>query len=232
MEATVYNQKGEKTGMVQLPEAVFNVSWNSDLVHQVVTAMQANARTPIAHTKDRSDVSGGGKKPWRQKGTGRARPGSIRSPIWVGGGVAHGPRNDKNYSQKINKKMRAKALYTTLSQKFRDNEIIFIDDLILQAPKTKEAKQVLLNLAKVKGFETLATKRNNTALIALESNNGDTIRSFQNLGHVLTTLAQDMNPARLLTYKYLIVTNPEKVVAAWTERIRSKKDKKAAKEIK
>jgi len=232
MEATVYNQKGEKTGMVQLPEAVFNVSWNSDLVHQVVTAMQANARTPIAHTKDRSDVSGGGKKPWRQKGTGRARHGSIRSPIWVGGGVAHGPRNDKNYSQKINKKMRAKALYTTLSQKFRDNEIIFIDDLILQAPKTKEAKQVLLNLAKVKGFETLATKRNNTALIALESNNGDTIRSFQNLGHVLTTLAQDMNPARLLTYKYLIVTNPEKVVAAWTERIRSKKDKKAAKEIK
>lgn len=218
--------------MVQLPEAVFNVSWNSDLVHQVVTAMQANARTPIAHTKDRSDVSGGGKKPWRQKGTGRARHGSIRSPIWVGGGVAHGPRNDKNYSQKINKKMRAKALYTTLSQKFRDNEIIFIDDLILQAPKTKEAKQVLLNLAKVKGFETLATKRNNTALIALESNNGDTIRSFQNLGHVLTTLAQDMNPARLLTYKYLIVTNPEKVVAAWTERIRSKKDKKAAKEIK
>lgn len=225
MEAIVYNQKGEKSGTVQLPEAVFNVSWNGDLVHQVVIAMQANARTPVAHTKDRSEVSGGGKKPWRQKGTGRARHGSIRSPIWVGGGVAHGPRNDKNYSQKINKKMRAKALYATLSQKFRDNEILFIDDLALKAAKTREAKQVLLDLAKVTGFETLGTKHNNCALIALPSNNTETVRSFQNLGNVMTTLASDMNPARLLSYKYLIVANPEKAVAVWGERIRRKKDK-------
>lgn len=228
MEAIVYNQKGEKSGTVQLPEAVFNVSWNGDLVHQVVVAMQANARTPVAHTKDRSEVSGGGKKPWRQKGTGRARHGSIRSPIWVGGGVTHGPRNDKNYSQKINKKMRAKALYTALSQKLRDNEIIFIDDLVLKTAKTKEAKQILFDLAKVKGFEMLATKRNNTALIALESNTAETVRGFQNFGHVATTLSSDMNPARLLTYKYLILANPEKAVAVWEERIRSKKSKKSA----
>ena len=222
MEATVYNQKGEKKGVVTLPEAVFGVLWNGDLVHQVMTAMEANARTPIAHTKNRGEVSGGGKKPWRQKGTGRARHGSTRSPIWVGGGVAHGPRNDKNYNQKINKKMRAKALYTALSQKFRDNEILFVDELSLGG-RAKEGKQVLSDLAKVKGFEMLATKETNAALIALDADVVGTTRGFQNFRNVMTMLAMDMNPVRLLTYKYLIVTNPEKSVAAWSARMGGKK---------
>ena len=228
MEATVYNLKGEKSGTVTLPGTVFGVAWNGDLVHQVVTAMQANARTPVAHTKNRGEVSGGGKKPWRQKGTGRARHGSIRSPIWIGGGVTHGPRKDKNYAQKINKKMRSKALYTALSQKMRDNEILFVDHLFLEEAKTKEAKHVLGNLAKVKGFEPLATKRNNSALIALDAANEDTVRGFRNLSSISTILAADLNPVRLLTYKYLIVSNPEKVVSAWGERMRSKKTKKVA----
>ncbi|TSC62298.1 MAG: large subunit ribosomal protein L4 [Parcubacteria group bacterium Greene0416_14] len=228
MEATVYNLKGEKSGTVTLPGTVFGVAWNGDLVHQVVTAMQANARTPVAHTKNRGEVSGGGKKPWRQKGTGRARHGSIRSPIWIGGGVTHGPRKDKNYAQKINKKMRSKALYTALSQKMRDNEILFVDHLFLEEAKTKEAKHVLGNLAKVKGFEPLATKRNNSALIALDAANEDTVRGFRNLSSISTILAADLNPVRLLTYKYLIVSNPEKVVSAWGERMRSKKAKKVA----
>lgn len=226
MEATVYNLKGEKFGTVTLPETVFGVAWNGDLVHQVVMAMQANARTPVAHTKNRGEVSGGGKKPWRQKGTGRARHGSIRSPIWVGGGVAHGPRNDKNYSQKINKKMRSKALYTALSQKMRDNEILFVDSVFLQEAKTKEAKQVLGNLAKVKGFEPLATKRNNAALIALDVANENTVRGFRNFGSIATMLAADLNPVRLLSYKYLIVSNPEKAISAWGERMKSKKKTK------
>src|SRR6478609_7180183 len=114
MEATLYNKKGEKAGKVTLPESLFGLPWNADLVHQVVTSMQDNARLSIAHTKDRGEVRGGGKKPWKQKGTGRARHGSSRSPIWKGGGITHGPLAEKNYKQKINKKMASKALAAAL----------------------------------------------------------------------------------------------------------------------
>src|SRR5277367_3501327 len=112
METPIYNAQGKKAGSLKLPENIFAVKWNDALMHQVVTSMQSNARTPVAHVKDRGAVSGGGKKPWRQKGTGRARHGSIRSPIWKGGGVAHGPRNERDYSQKVNKKMKRAALFS------------------------------------------------------------------------------------------------------------------------
>src|SRR5512135_1972448 len=102
MEAQIYNQKGEQTGKITLPESVFGLPWNGDLVHQVVTSMRSSEREPWAHTKDRGQVAGGGKKPWQQKGTGRARHGSSRSPIWRHGGITHGPITDKNYGKKIN----------------------------------------------------------------------------------------------------------------------------------
>ncbi len=121
LEATIYNQKGASAGSITLPKSVFGAKWSADLVHQVVVAMQANQRSGTAHTKDRSEVRGGGKKPWAQKGTGRARHGSSRSPIWVGGGVTFGPRTEKDYSQKINKKMANKALGVLLSKKMKDN---------------------------------------------------------------------------------------------------------------
>src|SRR3989344_5532102 len=117
MEATIYNQSGKETGKITLPESIFGVPWNGDMVHQVVTSMNTSVRKPVAHTKTRGEVSGGGKKPWQQKGTGRARHGSTRSPIWVGGGVAHGPRNDRDYMEKINKKAKRKAVLAILSQK-------------------------------------------------------------------------------------------------------------------
>ena len=117
MVTKLYNIKGEATGKLTVPENLFGLPWNADLVHQVVTAMRANMRPNVAHTKDRGEVRGGGKKPWQQKGTGRARHGSSRSPIWKGGGVTHGPRKDKIYAQKINRTMAAKALLTVLSRK-------------------------------------------------------------------------------------------------------------------
>ena len=147
LDVVIYNQKGKESGNIALSPAVFGLSWNADLVHQVVTSMESSARTNVAHTKNRGEVSGGGKKPWQQKGTGRARHGSIRSPIWVGGGVTHGPRNDKDYSRKINKKMKAKALYTILSAKLKKGEILFVDDLSLKAIKTKDARESLSSLS-------------------------------------------------------------------------------------
>ena len=120
METKVYSLEGKESGKVTLPEAVFQAPWNSDLVHEVVVSMQSNARAGTADVKGRGEVRGGGKKPWRQKGTGRARHGSSRSPIWAGGGVAHGPKSEKDYSKKINKNVRAKALATVLSKKYQD----------------------------------------------------------------------------------------------------------------
>src|SRR3954462_9048133 len=133
MESPIYNAQGKKTGTVTLPESVFGVFWNDALMHQVVTSMHSNARPNVAHTKGRGEVRGGGRKPWQQKGTGRARHGSIRSPIWKGGGVTHGPRNEKVYARKINKGMRQKALLVALSRKAKDGEVILLESLFMEA---------------------------------------------------------------------------------------------------
>src|SRR3989344_3170945 len=186
MEAKIYNQTGKETGSIKLPEKVFGLPWNASterLVHQVGVAMMGNARTPIAHTKNRGEVSGTGKKPWKQKGTGRARHGSRRSPIWVGGGVAHGPRNDKNFERKINQKMRVKALFAVLSHKLKDGEVVFVDDISIKDPKTKEAKQIITSLAKIKGFGGL-TRSKNACLLAMDGKNINTQKSFQNFAYL------------------------------------------------
>lgn len=215
METKVYNQAGKEAGKVKLPEGVFGLPWNESverLVHQVYVSMLGNERTPIAHTKNRGEVSGTGKKPWRQKGTGRARHGSRRSPIWVGGGVAHGPRNEKDYSRKINKKMKTKALFALLSKKFKDGEMIFVESLSFKAPKTKEAKSVISALSKVKEFEYIA-KKNNAAFIALAEKNENTKKSFNNFGNLEVGQMKDLNAVDVLKYKYLVVTDPEKSLA-------------------
>lgn len=209
MEQKIYNTKGKEVATISIPETVFGLAWNGDLVHQVVTSMMSDARDSIAHTKDRSEVRGGGKKPWRQKGTGRARHGSRRSPIWVGGGITFGPRNDKDFSRKVNKKMKTKALYTILSQKVRDGEVLFVDALAFAEPKTKEAKEVIKTLAQTKGYETLATKRKNTAYIATGAKNANTKKSFDNFSNIKLDEVRNLNPIDLLTYKYLIIENPD-----------------------
>ncbi len=203
MELKVYNQKAEESGKVKLPEKIFGLAWNADLVHQVVLAMQANKRKNTAHTKTRADVQGGGKKPWRQKGLGRARHGSIRSPIWRGGGVTFGPRKEKVYFQKINKKMKRKALLVALSQKTRDKEILILDDLKLTAPKTKEAADILKSLSRIKGFEKLSGKKN-AALVLIKDKNEQLKRAFHNLPGILLNEARNLNLLDTLTYKYLI----------------------------
>ena len=220
MNAKVFSKEGKETGSVNLPEAVFGVAWNADLVHEVVTGMQANARgESSAHTKGRGEVRGGGKKPWKQKGTGRARHGSTRSPIWVGGGVAHGPINSKDYSVKINKKVRAKALATVLSKKFADQEVIFIDSLKLGEPKAKEAKAIIVAIANGSGNEMLAKKRKNAAVIVIADRDIATEKSFRNFGNVEVIMAKDVNPVDLLTYKYVVIADATGSVEALEKRI-------------
>jgi large subunit ribosomal protein L4 len=209
MEASVYNQEGKSAGKISLPEGVFGVPWNADLVHEVVRLMNSNSRSPIANTKTRGVVSGTGKKPWKQKGTGRARHGSRRSPIWVGGGIAHGPRKEKNFERKINKKAKAKALYTILSRKFKDGEILFLDAVNISAPKAAEAKTVLSALAKIKGYERIGTKPKNAAMFAFDKKTDALSKSFRNFGNVSVEEFRNINPVSVLNHTYLIVTNPE-----------------------
>ena len=222
LSAVIYDRGGKKSGTINLPENIFGLPWNADLVHQVVVSMQGNARTPVAHTKDRSEVRGGGRKPWRQKGTGRARHGSSRSPIWVGGGVTHGPRNEKDYGRKINRKMRIKALYTVLSQKLKDGEVIFVSDLALKEPRTKEAQTALTALSSVTGNEGLTKKRHNAALVLLPEKNIATAKSFRNISSIMVDEVRNINPVKALKYKYLVIAGPEKAVEFFENKLTAK----------
>ncbi len=220
MEQIIYNQKGEAAGKITLPESVFGHNWNADLVHQVAMAMRSNEREAIAHTKTRGEVSGGGKKPWQQKGTGRARHGSTRSPIWVKGGVAHGPRNDRNFDRKINKQAKTKAFLTILSRKLRDGEILFVDSLSFTAPKASEAKATLNALGKIKGFEKIATKPKNAAIIAVDKKYPELMKSFGNFGNVEVEEFRTVNPLSALNHKFIIITNPSAAVKALEAKLK------------
>ena len=223
MEAKVYNQSGKVVGSVKLPPAIFGVSWNPDLVHQVTVGMQEGQRLSLAHAKDRSEVSGGGKKPWRQKGTGRARHGSTRSPIWRKGGVTHGPVAERVYGQKINKKMKNQALCATLSAKYRDGELIFLDQLNISAPKTKEAQAVLVNLSAGVKAPSLTYRRGHRALIATPRSNVAVVKSFRNLKPISVDEVRNLNPLEVLTYQYLVLTHPEQSIASLVGRLAPKK---------
>lgn len=222
LEATVWNGKGEKAGSIALPAELFGVAWNADLVHQVVTGMQANARPTTAHTKFRGEVSGGGKKPWKQKGTGRARHGSTRSPIWRGGGVTHGPRAEKDYSVKINRKMRAAALASVLSRKHRDGEVLFVDSFTFAEPKTKDAKAMLVALANSSGMTELATKRKNAAVLAFAKKDATSEKAYRNIGSLTLEEVRNLNPVDLVTKKFLVIENPAEALPVLSARFAKK----------
>ncbi len=196
MKADLYNSKNEKIGTVDLPERIFGMRWNGDLVHQALLAQIANSRRPSAHVKGRSEVRGGGKKPWRQKGTGRSRHGSIRSPLWKGGGVTHGPNAERDPSVKLNWKMRQLAIFTVLSRRFRDSEIKFVDSFNISEPKTKV---MTLTLEKV-----LASKRLN-ALLVSEENRPNIYRASRNLKEIKSTDPRALNVYDLLKYKTVLI---------------------------
>lgn len=146
MKFDIYNQEGKKISMYDAPDGLFNLENNNALLHQVYTIKWSNRRRNYAHTKTRADVRGGGRKPWRQKGTGRARHGSIRSPLWVGGGVTFGPRKERVYKRKINRKMNIRAIFIVLSSKAKGGNILIIDSLEYKDPKTKLGAELLKNL--------------------------------------------------------------------------------------
>lgn len=196
MKIDTYNQNGEKTGQTLLPKEVFSVPLNPDLVHQVVVSQMANQRQVIAHAKDRSEVRGGGRKPWKQKGTGRARHGSIRSPLWKGGGVTFGPTKERNYKKIIPKKIKRKALFMALSSKVKDNELIIVDELKLESSKTKEFAAFLKAILK---------EKKGKILVALSQENDTIIRAARNIPQVKVVLANNLNALDVLNYKYLLM---------------------------
>lgn len=191
MKTQVYNLKGDVIGETELSDKVFARPWNPDLVHQVVLAQQANRRSPWAHAKSRGEVSGGGRKPWRQKHTGRARHGSIRSPLWRGGGVTHGPLKERDFSKKINKKMLRAAIYSVLSRKLADGELKIFDSLAVEKPKTK----LLFS----------AIKQHLPSLLVGVTGNKTLFRASRNITKAKPLNGASLNVEDLLKYKNILI---------------------------
>lgn len=205
MKIKLYNQSGSQVGDIELPDAIFNVSINQDLIHQAVITQLANSRFPLAHVKGRGEVRGGGRKPWRQKGTGRARHGSIRSPIWRGGGVTHGPTKEKIYAKKINKQAKRKALFMALSSKVKDGQIVIIDAISLDQPKTKAMKNILDNISKNLPDYRRTKKKQDFFLVVQPDSDQSLIRSVRNLEFAKALRADSLNVVDVLENKYLVL---------------------------
>jgi len=201
LKIKVYNQAAEAVKDLNLVEKIFAVKPNNELLHQAVITQMANARQVLAHTKDRSEVSGGGKKPWKQKGTGRARVGSSRSPLWVGGGVTFGPTKDRNFKKKINQKMKQKALFMALSDKVATNSLVVLDNFQLTDYKTKTFNTVLTTLEK----KVLQNDRRNI-LVLNDAKEEKTRYSGRNLKGVKIINLENINLLDLLNYKNLLLT--------------------------
>lgn len=221
-KATVYKQSGEKVKDMELIPEVFGIEVKPEVIQHAVVVQQANARHNIAHAKGRSEVSGGGKKPWRQKGTGRARHGSSRSPIWKGGGVTFGPSKVQNYSLKINKKAKRKAILMGLSDKAAHDNVILLDKLVIKEAKTKNFFEVLQNLelrskavnnstkteTKKKDATNEKTKlvrKLNSILVVLPKKDENIRRAANNITRVNTILADSLNVVDVVKSQKLLI---------------------------
>ena len=191
---SVYNMEGKEVGTIELNDAVFGVKVNEHLVHMAVVQQLANNRQGTQKAKTRSEVSGGGRKPWRQKGTGHARQGSTRSPQWTGGGVVFAPV-PREYSFKINKKEKRAALKSALSDKVANGKLVVVDALTFDAPKTKEFAKVMTNL-----------NVNDKALVVLNDNNENVVLSARNIPTVKTSLTNTINVYDVVNAKTLVLT--------------------------
>lgn len=203
MKIAIYDQAGDKTpSMAELHPRIFELKKLSQgLVHQIVVAQLANRRRPFAHTKTRGEVRGGGKKPWQQKGTGRARAGSIRSPLWRGGGIIFGPRPERNFYQKINKKMKRQGLFTVLSDKAQSGRLLVLDDLEMGEGKTRELQKKLQDLAaKAEGLDL--KKR---ILLIIPQKNAKLEQAARNLPQVKINTSTSLNILDLLAAETVII---------------------------
>lgn len=192
----IYNIEGQEIGKMDIATSLFSVDVNSSVVHEAVVAHTANARSVLAHTKDRSEVAGSNKKPWKQKGTGRARHGSRQSPIWKGGGITFGPTVLRNFAVKINKKTKRKAFAMVLSDKLNNDRLIVVDDLRINDAKTKDLKNILASLP-ASGKKTL---------IVVEMENRGVGLAARNLQGIEVFPVNTLNILALLRFDYVIFT--------------------------
>jgi large subunit ribosomal protein L4 len=199
----VYNQKGEAVSDTELSEKVFGQKPNQALIHQALVAQTANERKVLAHTKDRSEVRGGGRKPWKQKGTGRARVGSSRSPIWIGGGVTFGPTNKRNFAKNINIKMKRKALCIALSDKVADQSFAILDELNVTEYKTKAFRKIVENLE----TKALVSKGRRSILVVDSAPAATTKSSARNLPNIKLITVENLNLVDLVKYKNIVATS-------------------------
>lgn len=193
-KVTVYNLEGKESGDITLDDAVFGVDVRPEVVQSVARIQQANAFVPYAHTKTRGEVRGGGKKPWKQKGTGRARHGSSRSPIWVGGGITFGPRKEKNTNKKVNKKTKQQAVRMVLSDKVAEQKLIVVDSFSDVSGKTKQIATLLNSVAEGR-----------PALFASAEKNIALTQAAANIQRTNTVLANSLNVVDMLKHQYLVL---------------------------
>jgi large subunit ribosomal protein L4 len=198
MKVPLYNQKGESTGDIELNSKIFEVKPNEHLLAEAVRIQLSNSRQGTSNTKTRGEVSGGGKKPWKQKGTGRARVGSTRSPIWRHGGITFGPRSNRNWELKINKKAKTQALFMSLSDKAKEKQFIVIDQIALENPKTKEFAAVL------KGLELSLKNLGKKQMLIIPKKDEKLVRATANLKFVNTVLASSLNLVDVITANSII----------------------------